>query len=303
MNSVIKINNVRKFMVCLLVFRRHDASNRLRSIAAQIALGEYLQVAILSRMQSRHPTLQFHLWTLTLLLVPAISAADDVDWLIAPYVWLPHISLDQSVDSGGGGGGISASDLLSKTESAGMIRLEAARNRWGLTVDYIWLSLADQTSLEARPPLNIGIDVDGEVDLSVVEVGGFYRPTGDIEGVNYLLGVRQISADKTIVATPNNSPTQVLASNSDVTDIFLGGRYIYRIGERWDFSIRGDYSFGDSEGTLNLMASVGMRIAGPFHLQLGYRHAVIEYEDDVDGVQNTTEISLSGAYLGFVFRF
>lgn len=91
-------------------------------------------------MRDRHPTLQHHLWTLILLLAPAIAAADDVDWLIAPYVWLPDISLDQSVDSGDGGGGISASDLLSKTESAGMIRLEAARNRWGLTVDYIWLS-------------------------------------------------------------------------------------------------------------------------------------------------------------------
>ena len=56
-------------------------------------------------MRSRHPTLQCHLWTLALLLAPAFSAADDIDWVIAPYIWLPHISLDQSVDSGGGGGG------------------------------------------------------------------------------------------------------------------------------------------------------------------------------------------------------
>lgn len=164
--------------MCLLVFRRYDASNRLRSIAAQIALGEYLQVAILSRMQSRCPILQRHLWTLALLLFPALSAADDVDWLIAPYVWLPHISLDQTVDSGGGGGGISASDLLSKTESAGMIRLEAARNRWGLTVDYIWLSLADQTTLATGPPLNVDIDIDGNLDLAVAKLGGNAQPAG-----------------------------------------------------------------------------------------------------------------------------
>jgi len=240
---------------------------------------------------------------LLLAFAPAPSSADGTDWLIAPYGWLPDISLDQSLDSGGGGGGVSASDLLSKTESAGMIRFEAARNRWGLTVDYIWLSLADQTSLEAEPPLNIGIDIDGELDLTVVEFGGFYRPTGDIEGVNYLLGVRQIGTDKVIVATPSNGPSRVFVSDSDVTDVFLGGRYIHRIGDRWDFIVRGDYSFGDSEGTLNLLASVGMRVAGPFGLQLGYRHAVIEFEEDIDGVQNTTEISLSGPYLGFVFRF
>lgn len=238
-----------------------------------------------------------------LALTPALSSAEEIDWLIAPYLWLPAISLDQTIDTGGGGGGISASDLLSKTESAGMIRFEAARKRWGLTVDYIWLSLADQTSLQAQPPLNIGIDIDGELDLTVIEFGGFYRPTGKIEGVNYLLGVRQIGTDKHIVATPNNGQPQVFDSDSDVTDIFLGGRYIHRFNDRWDFNIRGDYSFGDSEGTLNLLASVGMRVAGPFGLQLGYRHAVIEFEEDVDGVQNTTEISLSGPYLGFVFRF
>lgn len=237
-----------------------------------------------------------------LALSPALSSADETDWLFAPYIWLPAISVDQAIDTGGGGG-ISASDLLSKTESAGMIRFDAARKRWGLTVDYIWLSLADQTSLQAQPPLNIGIEIDGELDLTVIEFGGFYRPTGDIEGVNYLLGVRQIGTDKYIVAAPNNGQPQVFDSDSDVTDVFLGGRYIHRFNDRWDFNVRGDYSFGDSEGTLNLLASVGMRVAGPFALQLGYRHAVIEFEEDVDGVQNTSEISLSGPYLGFVFRF
>lgn len=137
----------------------------------------------------------------------------------------------------------------------------------------------------------------------MVEFGGFYRPTGNIEGVNYLLGVRQIGTDKVIVATPNAGVPQEFASDTDVTDVFLGARYIHHIGDRWEFNVRGDYSFGDSEGTLNLLASVGMRVAGPFRLQLGYRHAVIEYEDDVNGVQNTTEITLSGAYLGFVFCF
>ena len=85
--------------------------------------------------------------------------------------------------------------------------------------------------------------------------------------------------------------------------MFLGARYIHRIGDRWDFTLRGDYSFGDSEGTLNLLASIGLRVAGPFGLQLGYRHAVIEYADSVDGVPETTEIALTGGFLGFVFRF
>jgi len=248
-------------------------------------------------------TAAIRLWILVLTLVPTLSLAEGVDWLIAPYGWLPDISLDQSSDSSGGGGGISGSDLLSKTESAGMLRFEVARNRWGLTLDYIFLSLADQTMLSAPPPFTVNVDIDADLDLDVIELGGFYRPSGEISGVNYLLGVRQIAVDKIILATPSIGTSQRFETDADVTDVFLGARYIHRVGNRWDFNLRGDYSFGDSEGTLNLLGSVGFRVAGPFGLQLGYRHAVIEFEEDVNGVPETTEVSLSGPYLGFVFRF
>ena len=60
----------------------------------RIITREYLQIAIISRMQSLHRTPQLRLWTLLLLLAPAISEADGVDWPIAPYGWLPDISID-----------------------------------------------------------------------------------------------------------------------------------------------------------------------------------------------------------------
>ena len=67
--------------------------------------------------------------------------------------------------------------------------------------------------------------------------------------------------------------------------------------------MRGNVSFGDSVGTLNLLASVRYRVAGPFGLRLGYRCASIEIEDIVDSTPVPTEIALNGPYLGFAFRF
>jgi hypothetical protein len=249
-------------------------------------------------------TAAIRLWMIFLTLFPAFSSAQSVDWLIAPYGWLPEITVDQTGDpNSGGGGGISGSDLLDKTESVGMVRFEAARNRWGLMLDYISLSLADQSTLSARPPFNVSVDIAGELDLDVIEIGGFYRPTGGVAGVNYLLGVRQISADKNLLITPSIGPAQRIDTDADVTDIFLGARYLHQFSNRWGASVRGDVSFGDSEGTLNLLASVGVRVAGPFAMQLGYRHAVIEYEEDAGVATVTTEITLSGPYIGFIFRF
>ena len=56
--------------------------------------------------------------------------ADAADWLVAPYGWLPEITLDQTSDNDGGGGGISGSDLLSKAASVFMMHFEAAQGLW-----------------------------------------------------------------------------------------------------------------------------------------------------------------------------
>jgi hypothetical protein len=170
-------------------------------------------------------------------------------------------------------------------------------------VDYITLGLADQQTMTFDPPFDVSIDIDGELDLDVVELAAFYRPSGEVAGVNYLLGLRQISADQTLFITPSFGEAQRIDTDTDATDIFLGARYLHRFNDRWGASVRGDISFGDSEGTLNMLASVGYRVTGPFALQLGYRYARIKIEDDVDTATLTSEITLDGPYLGFVFRF
>ncbi len=234
-----------------------------------------------------------------LALSPLASAAAETEWLVAPYIWLPDITMDQSP---GGSGGISGSDLLDKTDSAGMIRIEAARNRWGFTVDYLWIAVSDGATIPLPPPLGANLIV--ELDASLIELGGFFRPSGTDRGVDYLFGVRNINIEKTLLATPvGGGPTQRFDGDSDFTDVYGGARYLYRINDNWDLNLRGDYSFGDSEGTWNLLASVGYRFNKTFALNLGYRHLVIEFEENVSGGVTTTDIEFSGPLLGFLFRF
>ena len=234
------------------------------------------------------------------LALPASAIAEDWEWLVAPYAWVPSVKFDQSGD---GGGNISGSDLIDKTDAAGMIRIEAKRDRFGILVDYIFLGLSDDAFIDTVPAFPQGINVRADLDLNVLELAGTYRLGANESGADLIFGLRRISSDKTLLATPVGLVTQRLDLDNEYNDVMLGGRYLHRFNERWDFTLRGDVSFGDSEGTLNLQTSIGFHVVGPFSVQLGYRHAELEYEEEVDGGVDTTKIDLSGAYLGAVFRF
>ncbi len=236
-----------------------------------------------------------------LMLTPLISVADDAEWLVAPYIWGTHVTLGQS---SGPGGSISASDLLDKADAVGMIRVEVARNRWGLTLDYLFLGVSDSRVVPVPSPPPTNISVIAELDTNIVELGGFFRPSGSDSGVDYLFGFRNIDVEKTLLLTPSGGgPTERFDSDSSFTDVFAGARFLHRFNDNWGLTLRGDLSFGDSEGTINLIASVGYRFNKTFALNLGYRHLEIEFEDDDSGVAETTDIEMSGPLLGFLFRF
>ena len=237
---------------------------------------------------------------LPMMLAPLLSTADEAEWLVAPYIWLSDITLDQT---SGVSGGISASDLLDKSDSVGMIRMETARNRWGFTLDYLWLGVSEDATISLPVPIG-GVNLRAELDISIVEIGGFFRPSGNDNGVNYLFGLRNMNIDKTLLVTPpGGGPTQRFDGDPDFTDAFAGVRYLHRFSDDWDLNLRGDYGFGDSEGTLNLLATVGYRFNRTFAVNLGYRHLAIEFEENVDSAVETTDIEMSGPLIGFLFRF
>ena len=239
---------------------------------------------------------------LCLCLSPALAAAAETEWLLAPYGWLPSVSVDQTFDdgSGSGGGGVGA-EVLSKIDFVAMLHGEVARGNWGAMLDYIYISLADQLAYAPLPAIDIRIDSD--LDIEVVELGAFYRLSGEDRGIDLLLGLRRIDIDLGIAIDRQNSPPLSLRVAPKIDDAFLGARYRLPFGERWDVSLRADYGFGDSDGTLNLLAGIGLRVNDTFGFKFGYRHATIEFEEEIDNSPETTDISLSGPFAGLLIRF
>ena len=238
---------------------------------------------------------------LLLALVPALSAAQEPEWLVAPYIWGSSVSWDLAAR---GDGTLSARDLADKTDGAGLIRIEWARDEWGFALDWVGISLSENSIITAQGAFEpIDINTRVELDVDILELGGFYRPSGNDTGVQYLFGLRRTGTDSTLLLTPPVGPTQRLDDDRDFTDVYVGARFLHRFNDTWDLSLRADYGFGDTDGTLNLLGGVGWRSAGYFGLHLGYRHLAMEFDQNFDGEEATTDIDLTGPFLGFMFRF
>ena len=238
--------------------------------------------------------------------VPASAQqAADPKWTIAPYLWGPSISLDTSSSEGGG---ISASELLDKTDSVGMLHLEWAPSRFGVILDYMFLDLSDAEKRQLLPPPAPGTFINASVDLEVLEVGGFFRQDGDANnGFDWLFGVRNISVDQTVTLTPDtsNPVTQRIDSNTSYTDVYGGARVMWLMGQSWPLSLRADISGGDTDGTTNFVASLSYMFPIRYHIgaTLGYRYTKLKLKDTSGGETVNSEMTLSGPLLGFVFRF
>lgn len=233
-------------------------------------------------------------------LVPGIAGAQQTSWLVAPYIWASDVSWDVSSR---GSGTIAFSDLADKIDGAGIIRVEYARDQFGLTFDYVGISLSDGRRITVPGQIPIDIDIRSNVDVSIFEAGGFWRPSRTDSGVDILGGVRFIDADSDLVVTPGDTQPQRFDAGSSATDIYAGARYLHRLTESWDFSVRGDYGFGGTEGTLNIVASLGWRSRGAFGMTLAYRHFAFDIEERIEGERATNEYDFTGPAIGFMFRF
>jgi opacity protein-like surface antigen len=143
----------------------------------------------------------------------------------------------------------------------------------------------------------------GNLDLEVVELGGFYRLSGESRGLDLLLGLRRIDVDLRIVLSRQGQSPRPLPVAVEIDDAFIGARYRLPFGERWNATVRADYGFGDSDGTLNVIAGIGVQFSETVGMHAGYRYANIEFEGDLEGAREETGISLSGPFLGLSFRF
>ena len=235
--------------------------------------------------------------------VPQQSNAQGIDWTIAPYVWIPGVEVDTTVEGGPiTGPGLPLNDLIDKLDGVFMGHFEGRRKHFGLFVDMIYLSLADSNVISIGPggPILSGITTDTSFKLKLYEIGGAYRIGRDDPGsaaFDILLGARVLDVEMNInLILPDPGMTQFNLSNTNSeSDVFFGGRLVGKFSDKWHYDVRADIGGGGTNGTFNMFGAVGYSFGqtGLFALDFGYRYMTIKLEDSEGGT--STRVRLPGA--------
>jgi hypothetical protein len=192
-------------------------------------------------------------------------------------------------------------DLLDALELGFMGTLAAARGKWTLYADAIYLDVDDNGK--------VTVDVDGDpVNAKVdVELKGFITTLGgaysfmetETSRLNLAAGARYLwlKADLGVEAGGQGVGD---SDSGSVWDGIVGLRGKTDLNEKWYLSYYADVGAGDSKLTWQALAGINYRFQ-KLDAVLGYRY--VEWDFDKGDMLNFDDLDLSGPFAGIKLAF
>lgn len=218
-------------------------------------------------------------------------------WMVAPYGWAASIGTDLETNqppSGGVSNDTDFDDIVDKIDGAFQIHIEGQGDHWGMFTDFTFLGLADSND---RPRFH----TESDLDTRLFELAAVWSPDDErYQGLDVFAGLRYIDVDLTVQLDPENPlfDTTTFDGGETFNDFMIGARYTWALSDRWGVTLRGDGSFGDTEGTWNTSVVGSYRMKRGAWL-FGYRYLSVEVETG----DSNTEITMNGPMVGYGFIF
>ena len=253
---------------------------------------------------------------LTLSSATAATHAEEWQFGVTPYLWLPNIEANGTADAPPDGGQpefeVGPVDYLDNLDFVLMLAGEARRGSWSLRSDLIYLDFSNQRSAvktiqgpggAVEIPVNAGTTSSFTGLEAQVTIGRWLidQPNRSVEffgGLRYL----DISFD---LDWQFDTPLDLLPQSghieqsADPVDVIVGTNARFALGDgKWFVPVHADVGTGGSTLTWQLHAGVGYSLEWG-DLLFVYRH--LEYEDDTGELLEG--LALSGPALGASFRF
>lgn len=240
----------------------------------------------------------------SMLATAGTANANDVDWIIAPYLWVPTVQADvNNIPPDGGGTSGDANSILDSLVWGFMVHTQAQGENWGILNEITYADLETEKikTLDIGDG-SLGYTVNGDNQDWLIDFAVVWAP-GDTKFVGFepYAGFRYLDAEFDVEIIPNNVnfPTYSTSLSEGFTDFLIGAKYTVPLNEKWSLNFRGDYSFGDTDGSW-LLAANAIYATKSGAWAFGYRYMGVELPVAGD---TSVDLSLYGFQAGYAFKF
>jgi len=236
----------------------------------------------------------------------------DDDWHITlvPYLWLPSVNGKMRINVPEGASNdfnLSSSNYLDNLKFAALLTMELEKGNWSVLTDFMYVNFSESNRPVTFPALpNGGLFTSANTGFkSFLFEGGpayaLYRtPSARLD---FLAGVRYLAldTDASLNFPPVNFTTRSFSYNKDLVDPIIAVKGRFELGKGWFVPYYFDGGgFGiNNEWSWQAYGAIGYHFSQLFSMTLGYRHLQYDFDND----KLLKDFYLSGAMLGFVFRF
>ena len=226
------------------------------------------------------------------------AAQERWHWIVTPYLWAVDVSTDLEVPppvSSGIARRTGFADIIDKLDGAFQIHAEGQGDRFGVFADFTYLGLSDENTRRL-------FRSESDLDTRLFEAAAVWSPGEQrFTGADVFAGLRYIDLDISSTITPTGPlalPPIRVDLDKSFSDFMLGARYTWAFGDRWGLTLRGDGSWGDTEGTWNASAIANYKMKHGVWF-FGYRY--LDVDAEARGV--ATDLVVKGPAVGYGFKF
>ena len=233
-----------------------------------------------------------------LAVIPA-SAQEEKKWDFgfAPfYLWAANIEGDTTLGGGGRDSKIEFGDIFDQLEGAFTGHFEALyQKRAGFLIDVVYLNISGNR--ENPSPF---LKLDSKTVTS--EFAAYYRFGGGAHSADALAGVRYTKVEQDLDFEGDLLP---LSGSRDVTDPIIGGRYHWKMADKWLLHLYGDIGGFGVGSDLSWMASgmIDFQVWKHASIVAGYRALGMEFEKGEGARKFDLNLLVHGPIIGINFNW
>jgi hypothetical protein len=227
------------------------------------------------------------------------SAEEAKKWEFgfAPYyLWAANIEGDTTLEGRDRETKIEFGDIFDQLEGVFTGHFEGLyEGKAGFLVDVVYIDISGDR--ESPTPF---LKLDSKTTTS--EFAAYYRFGGDTHSADVVAGVRYTKVEEDVDI---EGVALTLEGSKSFTDPIIGGRYNWKMAEKWMLRLYGDIG-GFGVGTDLTWAATGRidyRAWKHVSLSAGYRALALEFDEDEDGRSFGLDLLIHGPILGLIFHW